>query len=145
MSSLAGISLSAWLEKEQQVHFGQAGLGLRDFIFDSRTLPIISVRNDWAQATNSLWVTSERKERHLVKVKGLWDSRESPRLRQVCGKEKNQGSSWNLMAEFVGNLFKVKTSRWQNKKALATWKSLYLPCNILVTFYLRFRLQGKRN
>lgn len=54
-----------------------------------------------------------------MKARGLWDSRKSPRLRPVFGKEKKHKSSWDLVAKFLGNLFKVKMSRCQNKRALA--------------------------
>lgn len=57
------------MEKEQQVHFGQTGLGLRDIIFDNRTLPIIAVRNDWAQTTDRLWAISEEKKKKRGKKK----------------------------------------------------------------------------
>lgn len=46
------------MEKEQQVHFGQAGLDLRDFIFDNRRLSIISVKSNLVEATNRLQETS---------------------------------------------------------------------------------------
>lgn len=46
------------MEKEQQVHFGQAGLDLRDSIFDNRTLSIISVRSNLVEAINKLQETS---------------------------------------------------------------------------------------
>ena len=123
MSSLMGISLSAWLEKEQQVHFGRAGLDLRDFIFYNRTLPIIPIRHAWVQATDLLWVMSETKEMNLLKAVGLWDSRTSSRLRPVLGMEKQHGSFGDLMAQLLEKLFKVKTSRCQDKRELSIWTS----------------------
>lgn len=46
------------MEKEQQVHFGQAGLDLRDFILDNRTLSMISVKSNLVEPTNRLQETS---------------------------------------------------------------------------------------
>lgn len=59
------------------------------------------------------------KGKNLLKARGLWDSRRSPRLRPDFGKEKKHKSSWDLVAKFLGNLFKVKMSTCQNKRALA--------------------------
>ena len=84
------------MEKEQQVHFGQTGLGLRDLIFDNRALPIILVRNDWVQATDRSGQFQRKKMEKKVKkfIDGYRTLRLKKKpLRPVLGKEKKQESS----------------------------------------------------
>lgn len=48
------------------------------------------------------------KRNEFIEGCGTVDSRKSSRLRPVLGMEKKHGSFWNLMAQLVEKVFKVK-------------------------------------
>lgn len=133
MSSLMGISLSAWLEKEQQVHFGQTGLGLRDFVFDKRTSPIISVRNHWVQGIDRLWATSENKG--IYWRQWNYGIKEKTQDEDQSVERRRSNQLWDLVAEFIDKLFKDSMSRCQNERAIA----ILNPCNALLQIQISRR------